>query len=77
MRNESDDETSTASDEDIFISSGEEDGESSEEINDSDESEEENPWGVLIHVHEAAMELRTKHNEIVQRSHIISSLTFM
>ena len=71
MRNESDDETSTASDEDIFSSSGEEDAvsseedaESSEEMNDSDESEEEDPWGALIH--EAAMELRTKHNEIVQ-----------
>ena len=64
MRNESVDETSTASNEDIFSSSGEEDAESSEEMNDSDESEEENPWGVLIH--EAAMELRTKHNEIVQ-----------
>ena len=64
MRNESDDETSTAPDEDIFSSSGEEDVESSEEMNDSDESEEEDPWGVLIH--EAAMELRTKHNEIVQ-----------
>ena len=38
--------------------------ESSEEINDSDESKEEDPWGVLIH--KAAMELRTKHNEIVQ-----------
>ena len=60
MRNESDDETSTAPDEDIFSSSGEEDVESSEEMNDSDESEEEDPWGVLIH--EAAMELRTKHN---------------
>ena len=33
-------------------------------MNDSDESEEEDPWGVLIH--EAAMELRTKHNELVQ-----------
>ena len=71
MRNESDDETSTASDEDIFSSSGEEDAvsseedaESSEEMNDSDEREEEDPWGALIH--EAAMELRTKHNEIVQ-----------
>ena len=66
MRNESDDETSTAPDEDIFSSSGEEDVESSEEMNDSDQSEEEieNPWGVLIH--EAVMELRTKHNEIVQ-----------
>ena len=63
MRNESDDETSTAPDKDIFSSSGE-DVESSEEKNDSDESEEEDPWGVLIH--EAAMELRTKHNEIVQ-----------
>ena len=31
---------------------------------DSDESEEADPWGVLIH--EAAMELRTKHNELVQ-----------
>ena len=66
MRNESDDETSTAPDKDIFSSSGEEDVESSEEMNDSDQSEEEieDPWGVLIH--EAAMELRTKHNEIVQ-----------
>ena len=33
-------------------------------MSDSDESEEEDPWGVLIH--EAAMELRTKHNELVQ-----------
>ena len=56
MRNECDDETSTASDEDIFSSSGEEDAvsseedaESSEEMNDSDESEEKDPWGVLIH----------------------------
>ena len=49
MRNESDDETSTASDEDIFSSSGEEDAESSEEMNDPDESDEENPWGVFIH----------------------------
>ena len=78
MRNKSDDETSTASDEDIFSSSGEEnavsseedaesseeDAESSKEMNDSDESEEEDPWGALIR--EAAMELRTKHNEIVQ-----------
>ena len=68
MRNISDDETSTASDEDIFSSSGEEDAvssaESFEEMNDSDESEEEDPWGVLIH--EAAMKLRRKHNELVQ-----------
>ena len=65
MRNESDDETSTAPDEDIFSSSGEEDVESSEEMNDSDQSKEEieDPWEVLIH--KAAMELRTKHNEIV------------
>ena len=49
MRNESDEETSTASGEDIFSSSGEEDAERSEEMNDSDESEEENPWEVLIH----------------------------
>ena len=33
-------------------------------MSDSDESKEEDPWGVLIH--EAAMELRTKHNELVQ-----------
>ena len=71
MRNEYDDETSTASDEDIFSSSGEEDSESSEEdaesseeMSDSDESEEEDPWEVLIH--EAAVELRTKQNELVQ-----------
>ena len=69
MRNESGDETSTASDEDILCSLGEEDAESSvedaessDEMSDSDESEEEDPWGVLIH--EAAMELRTKHNEL-------------
>ena len=66
MRNESDDKTSTASNEDIFSSSGEDDDdeESSEEINDSDESEEGDPCRVLIH--EAAMALRTKHNELVQ-----------
>ena len=71
MRNESDDETSTASNEDIFSSLGEEDAESSEEdaesseeMSDSDESVEADPWGVLIH--EAAMEIRTKHNELVQ-----------
>ena len=60
MRSESDDETSTVSDEDIFSSSDE--GESPEKMNDSDE--EADPWGVLIH--EAAAELRTKHNELVQ-----------
>ena len=60
MRSESDDETSIASNEDIFSSSDE--GESPEEMNDSDE--EADPWGVLIH--EAAAELRTKHNELVQ-----------
>ena len=44
MGNESDDKTSTASNEDIFVSwSGEDDGESSEEMNDSDESEEGDP----------------------------------
>ena len=64
MRNEYDDETSTASDEDIFSSSGEEESESSEEMNNSDKSKEEDPWGVLIH--EAAVGLRTKHNELVQ-----------
>ena len=64
MRNESDDETSTTSNEDIFSSSDQEGAESSEEINDSDESEEADPWGVLIH--EVAMELCTKHNELVQ-----------
>ena len=64
VRNESDDETSTTSNEDIFSSSDKEGAESSEEINDSDESEEADPWGVLIH--EAAMELCTKHNELVQ-----------
>ena len=60
IRSESDDETSIASNEDIFSSSDE--GESPEEMNDSDE--EADPWGVLIH--EAAAELRTKHNELVQ-----------
>ena len=60
IRSESDDETSTVSNEDIFSSSDE--GESPEEMNDSDE--EADPWGVLIH--EAAAELRTKHNELVQ-----------
>ena len=38
MQNESDDEISKASDEDIFSSSGEEDAESSEKMNDSDEA---------------------------------------
>ena len=60
MRSESDDETSTVSNEDIFSSSDE--GESSEEMNDSDE--EADHWGVLIH--EAAAELRTKRNELVE-----------
>ena len=64
MRNESDDETSTTSNKDIFSSSGEEGAESSKEMNDSDKSEKADPWGVLIH--EAAMELCTKHNELVQ-----------
>ena len=39
--------TSTASDEDIFRSSGVEDSESFEEMNNSDESEEAAPWGAL------------------------------
>ena len=60
MRSESDDETSIVSKEDIFSSSDE--GESPEEMNDSDE--EADPWGVPIH--EAAAELPTKHNELVQ-----------
>ena len=60
MRSESDNETSTESNGDISSSSDE--GESPEEMNDSDE--EADPWGVLIH--EAAAELRTKHNELVQ-----------
>ena len=42
MRSESNDETSTVSNEDIFSSSDE--GESPEEMND----EEADPWGVLI-----------------------------
>ena len=60
MRSESDDETSIVSNEDIFSSSDED--ESPEEMNDSDD--EADPLGVLIN--EAAAELRTKHNELVQ-----------
>ena len=60
MRSESDDETSIVSIEDIFSSSDED--ESPEEMNDSDD--EADPLGVLIN--EAAAELRTKHNELVQ-----------
>ena len=47
MQSESDGESSTASDEDIFSSSGEDGAEGSEEMNGSDESEEENPWGSI------------------------------
>ena len=78
MRNKSDDETSTVSNEDIFSSSGDgesfeedddsDEGERSEDMNDSNEEndsdEEADRWGVLIQ--EAAAELRTKHNELVQ-----------
>ena len=60
MRNESDEETLTVSNEDIFSQSEEEGGkssedtddsetESSEEMNEPDDSEEADPWGVLIH----------------------------
>ena len=49
MRNESDDESSTACNQDVFSSRREEDAESSDELNDSDESEEADPWEVLIH----------------------------
>ncbi len=45
MRNESDDDMSTVSNEDIFSSSVEKDGKSSEEMSDSDDSEEADPWG--------------------------------
>ena len=76
MRNGSDKETLTVSNEDIFSSSKEEDGKSSEDIDDpdeseiheemkeSDDSEEADRWGVLVH--EAASELRTKYDEFVQ-----------
>ncbi len=64
MRNESDDDMSTVSNEDIFSSSVEEDGKSSEEMSESDDSEEADPWGELIH--EAAAELRAKHDVVVQ-----------
>ena len=63
MRNESDEETLTVSNEDIFSSSEEEGGKSSEDT-DADDSKEADPWGVLIH--EAASELRTKYYELVQ-----------
>ena len=76
MRNEH--ETSPVSNEDIFSSSDDgesfedgddsDEGESSEGMNDSNEEndsdEEADPWGVLIQ--EAAEELRTTHNELVQ-----------
>ncbi len=55
---------STVSNEDIFSSLVEEDGKSSEEMSDSDDSEEADPWGELIH--EAAAELRAKHDVVVQ-----------
>ncbi len=64
MRNESDDGMSTVSKEDIFSSSVEEDGKSSEEMSDSENSEEADPWGDLVH--EAAAELRAKHDVVVQ-----------
>ena len=57
IRSESDDETTTVSNEDIVSLSDE--GKSPEEMNDS--YEEADPWVVLIH--EAAAELRTKHND--------------
>ena len=73
QKNESDDETSTVSNKDIFSSpdddkSSEEtdddsnEGESSEQTNDSDE--EADPWRALID--EATAELHTKHSELVQ-----------
>ena len=72
MRNEYDDETTTVSNENVSSSSddgkcseeteGSNEGESSEEMNDSHEDTDLS--GVLIH--EAAAELRTKHNEVVQ-----------
>ena len=64
VRNESDVDMSTVSNEDIFSSSVEEDGKSPEEMSDSDDSEEADPWGELIH--EAAAELRAKHDVVVQ-----------
>ena len=60
MQSESDDKTSTVSNEDIFSSSHED--ESPEEMNDSDE---DYPWGVLIH--KVAAEFRTKHNELTKK----------
>ena len=73
MRNESDDETSTVSNKDIFSSSDDDksseetddasnEGESSEDTNDSDEKAD--PWRALID--EATAELHTKHSELVQ-----------
>ena len=73
MRNESDDETLTVSNKDIFSSSDDDksseetdhtsnEGESSEDTNDSDE--EADPWRALIE--EATAELHTKHSELVQ-----------
>ena len=62
MRNKSDDEISTVSNEDVFSSSAEE-GKSFEDMDESG-SEEVDPLGVLIH--EAAAELRTKCAELVQ-----------
>ena len=73
MRNESDDETSTISNKDIFSSSDDDkrseetddtsnEGESSEETNDSDE--EADPWRALLD--EETAELHTEHSELVQ-----------
>ena len=73
MQNESDNETSTVSNKDIFSSSDDDksseetddasnEGESSEETNDSDE--EADPWRALKD--EATAELHTKHSELVQ-----------
>ncbi len=64
MRNKSDDDMSTVSNEDIFSLSVEEDGKSSEEMSDSDDSEEADPWGELIH--EAAAELRQSTDVVMQ-----------
>ena len=73
MRNESDDETSTVSNKDIFSSSDDDksfeetddasnEGESSEETNDSDK--ETDPWRALID--EATTELHTNHSKLVK-----------
>ena len=87
MRNESHQETLTVSNEDIFSSSDEEDGKSSvdidgsdesasyEEMNESDDSEEADPWGVLTH--EECYFINVMNNLQKEAATLITKLTFL